>query len=312
MDRFAAIETFVRVAETRSFSEAARRLRIAKSAVSRQVSALEAELGARLFHRTTRSLHLTEAGRAYFERASRILSDLDDADRAVSRLQAAPRGRLRISAPMSFGFLHLTPALADFLRLHPEVEMDVAMNDRVVDLVNEGFDVAVRIGILEDSSLIARRLAPARRAICASPDYLATRGAPRTPDDLKSHSCLVNSNLPAGREWRLTGPEGAVRPIGVNGPLSVNNGDAMRVAALRGLGLASLPTFIVGADLKSGALVSVLDEFIPQDLTISAVYPHTRHLSPTVRAFVDFLAERFGPNLPYWDVAGSAEPQLIG
>jgi DNA-binding transcriptional LysR family regulator len=301
MDRFAALEAFVKVAETRSFSEAARQLRVAKSAVSRHVSALEAELGARLFHRTTRSLHLTEAGRGYFERAARILSDLEDADRAVSSLQAAPRGRLRLSAPMSFGFLHLAPALADFMLRYPEVEVDVAMSDRFVDLVNEGFDVAVRIGALEDSSLIARRLAPARRAICASPAYLAGRGAPQAPDDLKGHDCLFNSNLPAAREWRFATPDGAPWPVAVEGRFSANNGDAMRVAALRGLGLANLPTFIVGADLQAGTLVTVLEAFVTQDLSINAVYPHARHLSPTVRAFVDFLADRFGPR-PYWDL----------
>lgn len=301
MDRFAALEAFVRVAETQSFSEAARRLRVTKSAVSRHVSALEAELGARLFQRTTRSLSLTEAGRGYLERASRILDDLADADRAVSQLQAAPRGRLRLSAPMSFGFLHLAPALTDFLVRYPEVEVDVAMNDRFVDLVNEGYDVAVRIGALEDSSLIARKLAPARRAICASPAYLAARGAPLTPDDLKNHDCLFNSNLATAREWRFTAPDGATLPVAVSGRFSANNGDALRVAALRGLGLANLPTFIAGADLQAGALVTVLDAFLSQDLTINAVYPHARHLSPTVRAFVDFLADRFGPR-PYWDL----------
>lgn len=301
MDRFAALEAFVRVAEAQSFSEAARRLRVTKSVVSRYVSALEAELGVRLLHRTTRSLSLTEAGRGYFERAARILSDVEDADRAVSQLRATPRGRLRVSAPMSFGFLHLAPALTDFLARCPEVAVDVAMNDRFVDLVDEGFDIAVRIGAMEDSSLIARKLAPARRVVCASPAYLAARGAPQTPEDLKTHECLSNSNLPASREWRFTAPDGSSWPITVNGRLSANNGDALRVCALSGLGLANLPTFIVGADLQSGALATVLDKFISQDMTINAVYPHSRHLSPTVRAFVDFLVDRFGPR-PYWDL----------
>ena len=279
MDQFAAIRTFVAVADAQSFSNAARALRIAKSAVSRQVSDLEADLGARLLHRTTRSLSLTEAGRAYFERATRILADLDDANRAVGELQAAPCGRLRISAPMSFGFLHLMPALSDFMARYPEVVVDLAMNDRFVDLVDEGFDVAVRIATLPDSSLIARQLAPARRVICASPNYLSTHGAPKAPLDLKTHVCLFNSNLPSAREWRFVSPDGAPLPVTVNGPLSVDNGDALRVAALRGLGLANLPTFIVGADLQSGALATVLDSFLAQDLSISAVYPHSRHTS---------------------------------
>ena len=209
------------VAEAQSFSNAARALRIAKSAVSRQVSDLESDLGARLLHRTTRSLSLTEAGRAYFERAARILADLDDANRAVGELQAAPRGRLRISAPMSFGFLHLMPALSDFMARYPEVVVDLAMNDRFVDLVNEGFDVAIQIATLPDSSLIARQLAPARRVICASPNYLSTHGAPRSPNDLKSHACLFNSNLPSAREWRFVYPDGGPVPVTVNGRLSV-------------------------------------------------------------------------------------------
>ena len=303
MNQLAALRVFVAVAEAQSFSNAARALRIAKSAVSRQVSDLESDLGARLIHRTTRSLSLTEAGRAYFERAARILADLDDANRAVGELQAAPRGRLRISAPMSFGFLHLMPALSDFMARYPEVVVDLAMNDRFVDLVNEGFDVAIRIATLPDSSLIARQLAPARRVICASPNYLSTHGAPRSPNDLKTHACLFNSNLPSAREWRFVSPDDVPVPVTVNGRLSVDNGDALRVAALCGLGLANLPTFIVGVDLQSGALATVLDSFVAQDLSISAVYPPSRHLSPTVRALIDFLVDRFGPE-PYWDLVG--------
>ncbi len=301
MDRLAAIEAFVRVAETKSFSEAAKRLGSSKSAVSRHVSALETELGARLFHRTTRSLTLTEAGRGYFERTARILADLDEATLAVNQLQAAPRGRLRVNAPMSFGFLHLAPALPDFLSRYPELTVDLSMTDRFVDLVDEGYDVAVRIGTLEDSSLIARRLAPARRVICATPGYFAERGTPVSPDDLGRHECLCNSNITTRTEWRFITATGAPWPVEVRGSLSANNGDALRAAALKGLGLVFLPTFIVGGDLQSGALQSVLDPFIEQDMTLSAVYPHARHLSPKVRAFVDFIASRFGPR-PYWDL----------
>jgi DNA-binding transcriptional LysR family regulator len=298
MDRLAALQAFVQVAETRSFSAAARRLRSSKSAVSRQVSSLEAELGARLLHRTTRALALTEAGRGYFERASRILADLDEADRSVGALQAAPRGRLRVNAPMSFGFLHLAPAIPDFLARYPDVELDMIMNDRFVDLIDEGFDVAVRIGHLEDSSLVARRLAPVRRVVCASPGYLAARGTPASPDELKAHECLCYSNVP--REWRFATADGRPWSVEVRGRLSTNNGDGLRVAALKGMGIINQPTFIVGGDLQSGTLVSLLDVFVPQDIALNAVYPHSRHLSPKVRTFVDFLAERFGPR-PYWD-----------
>lgn len=301
MDRLDALKAFVKVAETQSFSEAAARLGASKSALSRQVSALEAELGARLFHRTTRSLTLTEAGRGYLERVSQILADLAQADESVTALQAAPRGRLRVNAPLSFGFLHLAPLLPEFLARCPELEVDVAMNDRFVDLVEEGFDVAVRIGALADSSLIVRRLAPIRRVICASPAYLAAHGTPATPTDLQDHQCLLNTNLAPGREWRFATPEGRPIAVHVGGRLSMNNGDALRVAALRGLGLVDLPTFIVGRDLQSGALVSLLDAYVPQTMALHAVYPHARHLSPKVRVFIDFLAERFGPR-PYWDL----------
>jgi DNA-binding transcriptional LysR family regulator len=302
MDRLAAIQAFVKVAETHSFSEAAQRLRLSKSLVSRQIAALEAELGARLFHRTTRSMTLTEAGRGYFERASRILADLDDANRSVIQLQSAPRGRLRVSAPMSFGFLHLAPALADFLARYPEVEVDITLNDRFVDLVDEGFDVAVRIGSLEDSSLVGRKLAPIRRVVCASPAYLNARGVPASPDELRTHDCVCNTNVPMAREWGFIKSDGRPWPVEVRGRMTTNNGDTLRVAAISGIGFVNLPTFIVGSDLQTGTLVAVLDKFIAQDMTLNAVYPHSRHLSPKVRAFVDFLAERFGPR-PYWDPA---------
>jgi DNA-binding transcriptional LysR family regulator len=301
MDRLATIEAFVQVAETGSFSEAARRLRSSKSVVSRQVSALEAELGARLVHRTTRSLTLTEAGQGYFGRVGQILADLAEANLAVTQLQSAPRGRLRVNAPMSFGFLHLAQALPDFCALYPDVELDVAMSDRFVDLVDEGYDVAVRIAALQDSSLIARRLAPIRLAVCASPAYLKKRGTPLVPQDLRTHACILNSNIASAQEWKFIDRDGKPLSIRVNSQIAINNGDAMRVAALGGLGLTILPTFIIGRDLQAGTLVSVLSDFIPQPLGLHAVYPHARHLSPKVRAFVDFLSQRFGPR-PYWDL----------
>ena len=301
MDRLAGIEAFVQVAETGSFSEAARRLRASKSAVSRQVSMLETELGARLFHRTTRSLTLTEAGQGYFSRVGQILADLEEANLAVTQLQSAPRGKLRINAPMSFGFLHLAAALPDFMARYPEVELDVSMTDRFVDLVDEGFDLAVRIAALQDSSLIARRLAPIRLAVCASPDYLKKHGTPVVPQDLRRHTCILNSNLASAQEWKFTGEDGKPLTVKVGSKIAINNGDAMRVAALGGAGVTILPTFIVGRDLQAGTLVSVLGEFVPQRLGLHVVYPHARHLSPKVRAFVDFLGQRFGPR-PYWDL----------
>ena len=300
MRNLQAIEAFVEAANQGSFTEAARRLRTSKSAVSRHVAALEAELGARLFQRTTRSLALTEAGRAWHERVVRVLADLEEANLAVNQFQSAPRGMLRVSAPMSFGFLRLAPALPAFLERHPRVEIDLSLNDRFVDVVEEGFDVAVRIGALADSSLVARRLAPMRRVVCASPAYLRARGIPATPADLARHDCIFNSNMASAREWGFDPARGAPPPGKLRGRLCVNNGDAMREAARGGLGLVYLPTFIVGDDLRAGTLVSVLEEFIVQDMSLNAVYPTTRGLSPKVRAFVDFLGQTFGPE-PAWD-----------
>ncbi|HIJ38544.1 MAG TPA: LysR family transcriptional regulator, partial [Rhodospirillaceae bacterium] len=276
-------------------------LRISKSVVSRQIATLETYLGARLFHRTTRSLALTEIGQAYFERCARILADIDEANMSVNTLQAAPRGRLRINAPMSFSILHLAPLLPIFLERFPQLDLDLAMNDRIINLIEEGFDVAIRIGKLEDSSLICRQLAPARLAVCASPDYLAKFGEPKTPEELADHCCLSYSNLSTADEWKFRNSDGQRRPVEVKGRLRVNNADVLREAALAGSGIVMLPTFICGRDLQSGRLVSVLNNFILQDIAIHAVYPHNRHLSPKVRAFVDFLAEHFGPR-PYWDL----------
>ena len=306
MNRLAAIEAFVRAADTRSFSEAARQMRLSKSVISRQIAALEADLGARLLQRTTRTLTLTEPGRLYLDRARRILADIEEASRSVGQLSNAPRGLLRLSAPMSFGFLHLAPAIPDFLARHPDVTVDMSLTDRFVDLVEEGFDVAVRIGRLRDSSLVARRLAPSRLVVCASPAYLARRGVPRTPAELVTHDCLHNTNIPG--PWSFIDPQGGVQVIEVSGRLTANNGDALQAAARAGAGLVYLPSFIVGDDLQAGRLVSVLDGFTMVGATVNAVWPHSRHLSPKVRVFVDFLAERYGPQ-PYWDAPrGAARP----
>jgi DNA-binding transcriptional LysR family regulator len=301
MDRLAALTAFAAVAEAGSFAAAARRLGRSTSRLSRQVAELEAALGSRLLHRTTRALTLTEAGRSYHEQVARILAELDAADLSVGRLQAAPRGRLRVAAPMSFGVLHLAPALPAFLDRYPEIDLDMAMNDRFVDLVEEGFDLAVRIGRLADSSLVARRLAPLRRVLCASPAFLAAHGTPRTPDDLARLPCLGYSNLLPQEDWSFADPvSGRPWPVRIKARLRVNNGDALRLAALAGVGLAPLPSFLVGPDLAAGTLVPLLDPYLRQEGAIHAVYPPARPLLPKVRAFVDFLAERFGPR-PYWE-----------
>jgi DNA-binding transcriptional LysR family regulator len=303
MDRLATMEAFIRVAETKSFSEAARRLRSSKSLVSRQVADLESHLGVRLFHRTTRSLTLTEEGRAYHTQVTRILAELQEANLSVSSTRAAPRGRLRVSAPMSFGILHLARAVPLFMAKYPEVELDLNLNDRYVDLVDEGLDLSIRVGRLTESSLVARKLTDLRMILCASPDYLAEHGTPQTPEDLKAHRCLCYSTNSIQPEWRLKHLDGSPWLLPINSPLHVNNGDVLRTAALAGAGITFLPNFIVGADLQAATLVSLLPEYVPEDAGIYAVYPHSRHLSPKVRAFIDFLIEHFGPR-PYWDLVG--------
>ena len=294
MDRLAALEAFARVAETGSFSAAARALNRSKSLISRQISALEAELGARLIARTTRSLTLTEAGRGYHGQVARILSQIEEADLSVGQLQATPRGRLRVNAPMSFSLLQLAPALPDFLALHPEIDIDIAMNDRRVDLMEEGFDLAIRIGRLADSSLVARKLGEMRRIVCASPAYFAAHGRPETPADLRFHACLCYSNADTVDEWRFTDPGGRPVAVEVKGRVRANNGDLLRLAALRGLGLVDLPGFLVEGDIASGALAPVLEPFIRQEGGVYAVYPHARYLPPKIRVFIDFLAGRWG------------------
>ncbi|TAN51737.1 MAG: LysR family transcriptional regulator [Rhodospirillales bacterium] len=298
MDRLAALRSFLSVADNRSFSQAARQLGLSKSLISRQISGLEAELGVRLISRTTRRLSLTEAGQAYGERCQRILADLEEADRAVGNLQASPRGRLKVTAPMSFGTLHLAPALPRFLERFPEVGLDLSLSDRIVDLIEEGFDLAIRIGRLNESSLVAKRLCAMPRVICASPDYLRRHGEPKHPADLGHHCCFTHSEL--AQEWRLKDDQGRLEGIEVKGSVRANNGEALRDLALAGLGIIYLPSFFIGPDLRAKRLIPLLEAYTPQDSGLYAVYPHSRHLSPKVRAFLDFLAQSFPPS-PYWD-----------
>ena len=299
MDRLSTLQSFITVAELGSFSDAARRLGLSKSLVSRHVSGLEGELGVLLLSRTTRRLSLTEAGRAYAERCQRILADLKEADQAVGNLQTVPQGRLKVTAPMSFGTLHLAPALPGFIEKYPGIQLDLSLSDRLVDLVEEGFDLAVRVGRLTESSLIAKKICPMHRLVCASPGYLKAHGAPQVPTDLSLHKCLSHSEL-AAQEWRFVDAQNRPLNIAVQGPVRTNNGEAMCHLALAGVGIVYLPTFFVGPDIRAKRLIPVLERFISQDSALYAVYPHARHLSPKVRAFLDFLAKTF-PSSPKWD-----------
>jgi DNA-binding transcriptional LysR family regulator len=295
---------FVATVRGGSFSEAARQLGCTPSAVSRQVGALEADLGVRLFTRTTRRLNLTEAGTTLFEQSARILGEIDDMRESVRAVDARPRGLLSVTAPIVYGRLHLAPLLPAFIDRYPEVRLNLVLSDAVVDLLENDIDAAVRIAALPDSTLIARRLDSVTRVICASPAYLDRRGTPSTPAELSNHDCLpfrfhtaanvwrAGSNL-----WRLQGNAG-VEEISVSGPFTANNADALVTAALAGLGLILVPTWLVADLLRDGRLVPVLADHAvsPSDVetAVYAVYPSGRFLSPKTRAFIDFLVERLG------------------
>lgn len=300
MARFEDMQTFVRVVEAGSLSAAAEQLGIAKSAVSRRLSDLESRLGVQLLRRTTRRLNLTDTGRSYLERAQRILADVAEAEAAVSQAHGTLQGRLRVAAPLSFGLLHLAPAITDFMERHPQVRFDLDFNDRQVDLLAEDIDVAIRIARLEDSSLIARRLWSSRLVVCASPAYLSDYGTPAVPGDLSGHLGLVYGNSPDPGQWTLYGVDGQLHHVRVRERLRSNNGDFLCQAAVAGHGVLLSPSFIVHRALHSGQLVPLLPGYVHAEITAYALYPQTRHLSQRVRAFVDFLAERFA-GVPYWD-----------
>lgn len=300
-DELSAMLVFCRVVESGGFTAAAGELGLSKSAVSKQIARLEDCLGSRLLNRTTRTLSLTEAGTAFYERCQDVVAAAQAAEATVQHLAAAPRGELRINAPMSFGIRHIAPALPAFLERYPELCVDLVLNDRVVDLVEEGFDVGVRIGALADSSLVARRLAPARRVVCAAPAYLARAGRPQQPEDLRGHDCISYAYLPSGNQWRFRHTEHGERRIKISGRLKGNNGDALIAAAVGGVGLTLTPTFLVSEELRRGALEVVLADWEAYpEIGINAVFPASRNLSLKVRVFVDFLAGRFGERPP-WD-----------
>jgi DNA-binding transcriptional LysR family regulator len=302
VDRMASMAAFTKVVGAGSFSAAAREMQVSQALVTKQIQELENWLGARLLNRTTRRLSLTEVGTAFYERAARILEAVEEAKGAAGALQTVPRGRLRINAPISFGVLHLAPAVTEFLQRFPDVSVELLMNDRLVDLLEGEFDVGVRIGRLRDSSLIARKIAPIRLAVCAAPDYLARRGVPRAPEDLAKHDCLEYTYFESRGEWRLLNPEGDEIVVPVSGRYLANNADVLRITAIAGGGIILCPTFIVGEDLRSGRLVRLLPDYPPPEQALHALYPPGRHLSAKVRSFVDFLVARFGGE-PAWDRA---------
>lgn len=301
MDRFENMNAFVRVVEAGSISAAADRMNTAKSVVSRRLKELEGHLGVELFHRTTRQMNLTDSGRAFYQQSVRILADILEAEHATSQFHGALKGGLKIALPLSFGLMHLGPAINEFLQMHPNIEFDLDFNDRQVDLLAEGFDLGIRIANLPDSSLIARRLAPIQAVMCASPAYLERMGKPQSPEELIHHRCLVYNLINNFDHWNLYDSDGQLLKTKVIPYLKAGNGEFLRDAAVAGLGIVQLPTFIVYQEIERGALIPLLTEYQLSPLAAYAIYPQTRHLSQRVRAFVDFLIQRFEGS-PYWDL----------
>ncbi|EDZ99348.1 transcriptional regulator, LysR family [Burkholderia sp. H160] len=292
MDKSQEMTAFTAVVDAGSFVAAAETLRISKTAISRYVDALEQRIGVRLLHRTTRRLSLTEEGRLFYQRARDILAAIDDAEAEVGSRTQVPSGSIRVNVPLSFGMSHLASIWGQFMAAYPQIDLDITLNDRVVDLVDEGYDLAVRISSLPDSSLVSRKLATTEMLTCASPDYLARNGMPSHPRNLAEHRVLAYTGLTERDEWRFEGPEGEV-VVRTRARVYSNNGDTCRAIALRGGGIILQPSFMVAGDLERGQLVRVLPEYRSRALGIYAVYPSRKQLPLKVRCLVDFLAEAF-------------------
>lgn len=301
LDRVTGLQVFTRVAALGSLSGAARSLGMSQTMATKHMAAIEDRLGVKLLHRTTRRLTLTEPGRSYLEAAERILADIEDADAAAASATVEVRGTLRLNAPVSFGVREIAPLLPELSRRHPALTVELGLNDRQVDLIEEGWDLVIRIGDLADSTLIARRLAPCRMVVCAAPAYLAAHGRPRTIADLRRHSCLgyTLSQTVGAHQWSF-GRDGKVK-VTIDGSLKANNGDALVAAAIAGQGIIYQPTFLVARDIRAGRLTALKLDHDPVELDgIYALYPADRRPPAKVRATIDFLAETLGP-APPWD-----------
>jgi DNA-binding transcriptional LysR family regulator len=293
MDTLTRMRAFVDVVEAEGFSAAARKRGRSKALLSKYVRELEDEVGALLLNRTTRQFSMTEAGHTYYQRASEIIREVDNLQEAVRETNGDVRGRIKLTAPRSFADAEIGQSLIDFCTAHPDIVMDVHLDDRFIDLVEEGFDLAIRITKLEDSSMIARRLSPFGTKLCASPALLERVGRPDTPESLSNLPCLVDTNGRLRNSWRFRSNDGGQINVAVSGPIEANSPMACRAAAVSGLGFAMLPDFVAASELKSGRLVAVLDDYMASDAGIYAVYPHRRYLPAKVRVLVDFLVQWF-------------------
>jgi DNA-binding transcriptional LysR family regulator len=290
---------FSQVVESGSFSAAAARLDLSTTAASRHVADLETHLQTRLLNRTTRRVSLTESGRAFYERSVELLADLDEAEQEALRAAIVPRGTIKLTTSVNFGVRHVAPAIAAFLAASTEVRFDVSLSDRIVDLVEEGFDLGIRIGAPGSDNIVARKLGETRLVPCASPEYLKAHAVPQVPEDLARHNCLTYEYVTPRNLWRFRDPSGSERTVRVSGNLHSNNGDLLAAAAAQGAGIVFEPAFIVGPEVRAGRLVPLLQEFVAPPMPIFAVYPSRKHLSAKVRLFVDFLITRFS-QAPDW------------
>ncbi|MDG4647028.1 LysR family transcriptional regulator [Roseibacterium sp. SDUM158017] len=293
MDRLTEMEAFATVVDQGGFTDAAKKLGISKSAVSKHVSSLEARLGARLLNRTTRRVSPTEIGLAYYDRARRVLNDAGEADALVTAMQSAPSGTLRVSIATDFGVNHVSPILGRFLHQYPDITVNMELNNRYVELISEGFDMAIRVGELEDSSLRARKICETHKRMIGSPAYFQTYGRPARIDDLNDHKLLHYSNASSSNAWKITAPSGEQRQVRTGGWLTVNDGQSLLNAAIGGLGIAYLPSFLYAEAMREGLLEDAIPDLPFEVLGIYAVYPPGRFIQPKVRSFIDFLVDSF-------------------
>ncbi len=296
MDKLTSMNVFVRVAKAGSFAGGARELDISRAMATKHIMQLESSLGTRLFNRTTRSLSLTDVGASYLERCQQVLQDVDEMEAAVTHLQTEPRGVLKISAPPVIGATHITSAIAEFIKIHSDLTVDLILQSSPGDMIDEGIDIAIYLGALDDTSMVARKLASSSMIVCGSPDYLARHGIPEKPEDLYEHSCLVNWASAPRNKWHFKSDSGNVT-IPVTGRMQANVADALRLAAIEGLGLVMLASYVVSRDIEKGKLKPVLENYTLPPLDIHAVYPHRKYLSAKVRRFLEFLQVWLGPRV---------------
>ena len=294
-----SMRVFSAVAKNRSFSVAAKKLSISKAMVSKHIKSLENSLSVRLFNRTTRKLNLTDAGSSYYEKVNMILSEIDETESEISQLNSEPKGKLKVMAQPSFGAFHLSRALSLYLKKYTEVTVNLELSHRIPDLVEENIDLAFHVGELNDSMYVSRRIASARRVICASPEYIKKIGMPKKPEDLLNHNCLIYMPRNDMGKWEFL-DKGKRKKIKVTGDIQCNSGDALRVASIQSRGITQLPTYMVGLDIQAGRLQAVLEDFEPEKQPIYAIYNHRKYISAKIKTFIDFIYNLYQPE-PYWN-----------